>query len=47
VDSISVKTSIDHFGNLDKVFDRILGYNDVHGCEGLFLVEAPDVEFMD
>lgn len=42
-----METFIDNFGNLHEVFDGILGYNDVHGCEGLLLVETPDVEFVD
>jgi hypothetical protein len=47
VDSIGMETFIDNPGNLHEVFDGILGYNDMHGREGLLLIQAPDVQFVD
>lgn len=47
VDSISVKTFIDHPSDLHEILHRILRHHDVHRGKRFLLIQAPDMKLMD
>lgn len=47
MDPVAVEAVVHGLCYLHELGDRLVGHGDVDGGEGFFLVEAPDVEFVD
>jgi hypothetical protein len=47
MDPVRMEALVDNLGLFHKVGDEFIGDCKMHRCKSFFLVESPDMEFMD
>lgn len=47
MDPVRMEALVDNLGRVHEVGDQFIGDSQVHRCEGFFLIESPDMQFMD